>query len=84
MVAYVRGGELAPGRVSSLLANQCHEVKLRVEAVGLGTRVREETLLVQLLRDLRNTSAAASKRATDAYVKHFLGAHAQQTRSRLL
>lgn len=44
--------EVAPCWIHCLLLDQGHEVELRVEAIGLGTRVGQEPVLVQLLCNL--------------------------------
>ena len=44
--------EATPRGVRGLLLDEGHEVKLRIIYVRLGTRIRQEPLLVQVFRDL--------------------------------
>ena len=51
-VKNVLSSEAPPRRVRHLLLDEGHEVELRIKFVGFRPGVREETLLIQLLRYL--------------------------------
>lgn len=57
------GSEVSPRWIYCLLLDQGHEVELRVEAISFGTRVGQETLLVQLLSNLVVTTVRVGELA---------------------
>lgn len=68
--------EPAPGRISTgLKGHQRHQVHLLGEYVGLGTRVADEALGVELLGDLHHLLGGETKLA-GALLLHFLGSNA--------
>ena len=87
----LRAGKSAPSVVASLFLDQLVKVEVAVELVRLGTRVAENTALVQsfgaLRRDppcQRNRSGTGQGDRERAYFEHPLRRHAQEPRARLL
>lgn len=83
--------KLAPASVARVLLDELVKVKVAVKLVRLGTRVAENTALVQGLGDLGvggsasvEAGAVSETARTGAHLEHSLRGHAQETRARLL
>jgi hypothetical protein len=74
--------EISPVPIKSLFLDQVHEVERIVVLVRLGSRIAEESLLVQLFRDLDVSLGIALRR--QAHVQDALRSHMKQPRARLL
>jgi hypothetical protein len=68
--------ELSPCIINSLFLDERGKVKCFVILVRLGTRIAEETLLIQLLRELESQQQLMS-RLLSTHIQYSLRSHVQ-------
>jgi len=73
--------ELTPSVISSLLFDQFIEVEISIELIRFGTRIAEDTLLIELLGNLQilasERSLLSKREGRDAYFENSFRSHAK-------